>query len=538
MPTLGDHLHLVRILTRQGVVRPSRPDRLVRGLAALLRWGTNPAGGYGLNAAMNPSREAIIDERRTLTFAEVATRTNAIANGMELAGIKPGDRVAILCRNHAGWVEATIALSKLGAHALYLNTGFAAPQIAGVCEHEKPAGIVYDEEFAGALSGLDERVLRFVGWKEDVDATGGPPSLDELAAGDARPRKPPEREGRFVILTSGTTGTPKGADHDQPASLHPAAALLEAIPLRARQRTLICAPLFHSWGFAHFHLGMVISTTLVLRRRFDPQDVLQTIQETRSTGLIAVPLMLQRLVELDAEIASRFDTSSLRVIAASGSAMPGELALQVMDRFGDVLYNLYGTTEVAWASVAGPRDLRAAPGTAGRPPRGTVVRILDEQGAPLPRGVPGRLFVGNVLAMRSYTAGDSKHMVDGLMDTGDLGYFDDEGRLFVAGRDDEMIVSGGENVFPREVEDELAGHPAVQDVAVVGAEDREFGQRLCAFVVLRPGKTATEDELKEHIRGSLAAFKVPREVTFLEELPRTSTGKVIKRALGKHSSTG
>jgi fatty-acyl-CoA synthase len=242
--------------------------------------------------------------------------------------------------------------------------------------------------------------------------------------------------------------------------------------------------------------------------------------------------MLQRMLELPDDVLARYDLSALRVIAASGSALPGELAVRVMDRFGDVLYNLYGSTEVAWATIATPADLRAAPGTAGRPPRGTAVRIVDDAGREVPQGATGRIFVGNEMVFEGYTGGGGKEVVDGLLATGDVGHLDAAGRLFVDGRDDEMIVSGGENVFPREVEDVLADHPAVQEVAVVGVPDQRFGQRLAAFVVPADGHEPDADALKAHVKRTLAGYKVPRDVVFLAELPRNATGKVLKRELG------
>jgi acyl-CoA synthetase (AMP-forming)/AMP-acid ligase II len=202
-----------------------------------------------------------------------------------------------------------------------------------------------------------------------------------------------------------------------------------------------------------------------------------------------------------------------------------------MDVFGEVLYNLYGSTEVAWATIATPEDLRAAPGTAGRPPLGTIVKLLDERGREVPQGEGGRIFVGNGMVFDGYTSGGGKEVIGGLMSTGDVGHLDAGGRLFVDGRDDEMIVSGGENVFPREVEDLLADHPAVEDVAVVGVPDAEFGQRLKAFVVRREGAELTEAEVKQHVKENLARFKVPREVVFVAELPRNATGKVLRHEL-------
>jgi acyl-CoA synthetase (AMP-forming)/AMP-acid ligase II len=334
-----------------------------------------------------------------------------------------------------------------------------------------------------------------------------------------------------VILTSGTTGAPKGASRANPQSLEPVVSLLSKIPLKTRQVTHIAAPLFHSWGLAHYTLGLILGSTYVLRRRFDPEACLADVARYRCDSLVVVPVMMQRILELPEETRAKCDVSSLKVVAASGSALPGDLATEWMDAFGDTLYNLYGSTEVGWASIATPEDMRAAPGTAGKPPRGTVVRLFDESGAEMPLGQTGRIFVGNEVLFEGYTGGGSKEVIDGLMATGDVGRFDEGGRLFVEGRDDEMIVSGGENVFPKEVEDLLARHEAVADVAAIGVQDRDFGQRLRAFVVLEKGKQAGEDELKAHVKSNLARYKVPREIVFLDELPRNVTGKVLKREL-------
>jgi acyl-CoA synthetase (AMP-forming)/AMP-acid ligase II len=336
-----------------------------------------------------------------------------------------------------------------------------------------------------------------------------------------------------VILTSGTTGTPKGANRKEPKTLDPAASLLSKIPLRARERTLIAAPLFHSWGLAHLVLGVALASTVVLRRRFDAEDTLRAIDEHGVTALIVVPVMLQRIVQRGPQVVRKYDTGALRVIAASGSALPGELATRVMDALGDILYNLYGSTEVAWATIATPADLRAAPGTAGSAPRGTVVRLYDNAGAEVAPGETGRIFVGNELVFDGYTGGSVKAVIDGLTSSGDVGHFDDAGRLFVDGREDEMIVSGGENVFPREVEDAIAGLPGVAEVAAIGVQDADFGQRLRAFVVRADGTALSEGDVKAHVRATLARFKVPRDVVFLDALPRTATGKVLKRVLAE-----
>src|SRR4051812_8100722 len=526
--------HLVRTLAGAGIIRPTRPDKIVRIGLALNRWGPTPAAGYTASAIRHPGETAIIDELGQLTFREVHERTNALAHALSDAGIVEGDGVAIMCRNHRGFIDATVACSKLGAHALYLNTQFAAPQITDVVGREKPAALIYDSEFENLIHDAGKRRKRFIAWHDDPTEKPSDPLLEDLIAeGDTSDLIPPGDKGRVVILTSGTTGTPKGANRSQPESLDPAAALFSKIPFRARETHMIAAPMFHSWGFAHFTLGLGLSSTLVLRRKFDEEGTLQAVAEHEATVLAVVPVMLQRILELEPEIIDRYDTSSLKIIAASGSALPGELATKVMDHFGDVLYNLYGSTEVAWATIAQPEDMRAAPGTAGKPPRGTIVKIYDEQGSELPAGETGRIFVGNEMLFEGYTGGGGKDVIEGLMATGDVGHFDEGGRLFVDGRDDEMIVSGGENVFPREVEDLLHDHDGVEEVAIIGVEDEKFGQRLKAFVVPAKGKKPSEDELKKHVKSNLAGYKVPREFVFMDELPRNATGKILKRELAE-----
>jgi acyl-CoA synthetase (AMP-forming)/AMP-acid ligase II len=528
-------LQVVRTLLDTGMFEPARPDRVLRSLAALHRWGATPAGAYSSAAVRYPGRLALVDERGGLTFAQVQRRTNALARELTRAGVSEGDGVAIMCRNHRGIVDATVACSKLGAGALYLNTAFAGPQITDVLERENPVAVVYDEEFGELVREGAAHRIRFVAWSEPrAHRADGPsdPLLEELIArGDSSELQPPAEQGRVVILTSGTTGTPKGAARAQSDSLEPVAALFSKIPLKARETTMIAAPMFHSWGFAHFLISLPLVSTLVLRRKFDPQETLKAVAQHSASALVVVPVMLQRILELPAETIARYDTSSLKVIAVSGSVLPGELATRVMDTFGDVLYNLYGSTEVAWATIATPQDLRAAPGTAGRPPIGTVVKLLDADGREVPKGEGGRIFVANELMFEGYTDGGGKEIVRGLMSTGDVGRFDAGGRLFVDGRDDEMIVSGGENVFPREVEDLLANHDTIEEVAVVGVADPEFGQRLKAFVVPRNGGELTAEAVQAYVKENLARYKVPREVVFVDELPRNATGKVLKREL-------
>jgi acyl-CoA synthetase (AMP-forming)/AMP-acid ligase II len=527
----ADSIFELKVLHGARIVEPLRPDKALKIGSTFLRWGASPATGIATAAIHHPHEIALIDERGSLSFERLQRRTNALAHSFEAMGIGYGDGVGIMCRNHRGFVEATLAAAKLGASALYLNTMFAGPQLVEVTRREGPKALVYDAEFAGLLEGVDDSVARIVGWV-DEDAEGGETTLEQLiAAGDESDLSPPPDKPRFVILTSGTTGTPKGAQRSSPDGLLAIAALIEKIPFRSRETMMIAAPLFHSWGFFHFIMSLPTASTMVLRRRFDPEGTLQAVQESRAEVLAAVPVMIQRIAGLPEETLSRYDLSSLRITSLSGSALPGELAIEWMDRFGDTVYNLYGSTEVAYATVATPEDLRAAPGTAGRPPRGTTVRIIDEAGHDVPQGEVGRIFVGNEMSFEGYTGGGGKEVIDGLLCSGDVGHIDGAGRLFIDGRDDEMIVSGGENVFPREVEDLLADHEAIGEVAVIGVEDAEFGQRLKAFVVVRDGAEVSEGDLKAHVKANLAGYKTPREVEFLDELPRNATGKILKREL-------
>jgi acyl-CoA synthetase (AMP-forming)/AMP-acid ligase II len=524
-------LHTLATLAGAGVIKAQRPDRLLRTAVALIRWGATPAAGYEASALRYPDEVGAIDELGQLTFREIHGRTNALAHALADDGINEGDGIAIMARNHRGFVDAVVACSKLGAHALFMNTSFSGPQLADVAEREKPKAIIFDEEFAEVLSDAGHRRKRYIAWN-DADGETKDPTVESLIGrGDPSNVVPPSEPGKAIILTSGTTGTPKGASRSQPKSLDPAAALLSKIPLKAREKTMIAAPLFHSWGFAHFTLGMSLSSTIVLKRKFDPEATLSLTAQHGCSALVVVPVMLQRILELDDEVLDRYDLSQVKAVPVSGSALPGPLADRWMDHFGDNLYNLYGSTEVAWATIATPQDLREAPGTAGKPPRGTVVRIYDEYGNPVETGETGRIFVGNDMQFEGYTGGGSKDVIDGLMSSGDVGHLDEQGRLFIDGRDDDMIVSGGENVFPGEVEDLLAGHEAIAEAAVFGVDDEQFGQRLKAVVVTRGNKRLSEDYVKQYVKSNLAGYKVPRDVEFVDELPRTSTGKVLKREL-------
>ncbi|MGH9094711.1 MAG: AMP-binding protein [Acidimicrobiales bacterium] len=518
------------IFWRSGLLGPYPPWKLARATAAMARYGLRLGAVYAIGEALHGDAPAIIDDRGQVGFATMQANTDTIAAGLAERGVHAGDQVAVLCRNHRHFVATTVALSKLGADIIYLNTGFAGPQLAEVTKREEAKALILDEEFLPIAASLD--IPRVVAWTDTDAVAEREDTFDDLLADGPKdaPPKPP-RESRQIILTSGTTGTPKGAQRNTGGEAEPLVALLSRIPYKTSDVTLMAAPMFHSWGLANTGLALLFGARIIAARKFDPEDTLALIDKHRVTVLVAVPVMIQRIMALPDRVFARYDTSSLRIVGLSGSALPGDLANRCMDRFGDVVYNLYGSTEIGWASIATPEDLRAAPGTAGRVPLGAELRILDDTGSEQAVGETGRIFVRSGLLFEGYTGGGSKDVIDGFMSTGDVGHLDAAGHLFVDGRDDDMIVSGGENVFPREVEDLLADHEGVVDVAVLGVDDDQYGQRLKAFVVRAPGADVDEETLKDHVRAHLARYKVPGEIVFRDDLPRNATGKIVKREL-------
>lgn len=512
-----------RMLVRSGMARPGPPLRVLRQLDALRRWGTLLGGTLVSTAARDPGRIAIIDDEGELTYGEVDARTDRLAAALGRFGAAP--RVAVLCRNHRGMVETLVAASKRGSDLVLLNTGMSTGQLVDVVREHEVGVVVADAEFADFLKAVPEGV--------HAVAAGGPGSeLEELiASAPAGRAEPPARPGRTIVLSSGTTGRPKGADRRSRPGLSPMVSILSRIPYRVHERMVIEAPLFHTWGYAMLQAAIPLRATIVLHSRFDPERALRAVAETKATTLVAVPVMLQRILELPESARRKYDTSSLRIAAVSGSALPATLATAFMDAFGDVLYNLYGSTEASWVTIATPADLRARPDTAGTPPPGTEVAILDESGKPLPPGTTGRIFAANELPFTGYTTGDTKETLDGLMSLGDVGHLDEQGRLFVEGRDDDMIVSGGENVFPSAVEEVLDAMPQIREVAVIGVPDEKFGQRTAAYIALHDGQSLDADTVRAHVRDRLARFAVPRDVHFLDELPRNATGKIVRRDL-------
>lgn len=520
----------VQVMRRAGLA--GRPDESIKSLLAVHRYGPF-AGVLAIGAQKDPNAVALVDELGELTFKQLDQRSSALARAWAERGVRTGTVIAALCRDHRGLVTTMAASGKAGAKLLLLNTGFAKPQLANVAQREGVTKLVYDQEFTGLLDAIGPEVERFLAWVEpDEDPDPTVPKLEELIAGtDDRQVPTPDKPGSFILLTSGTTGTPKGAPREKTSPLA-TAQLLDRIPLRAGEAMFMAAPIFHGTGLSQFLLALALGNKVVMRRRFNPEETLRGIVEHGCNVLVVVPTMLQRILDLGPEVLGKYDTSSLRIIFAAGSAIPPDVVTRTLDTFGDVLYNLYGSTEVAVATVAMPEDLRIAPTTAGKPPVGCTVKLFDENDNEVTKvGDIGRIFVGSGLSFKGYTSGEHKQIIDGLLSSGDVGHFDENGLLFVDGRDDDMIVSGGENVYPLEVENLLSDREDVLEAAVIGVPDEEFGQRLKAFVVLADGAQTDADELKGHVKSHLARYKVPRDVEFLPELPRNATGKLLRNNL-------
>ncbi|MFN6547483.1 long-chain-fatty-acid--CoA ligase FadD2 [Mycolicibacterium nivoides] len=528
-------LHYARKMFEAGALRLEPPQNILAMLGDIRTWGEIgmiPA----LNARRHPKRAAVIDDEGELTFGELDAAAHAVAHELLTMGVRGGDGVGILARNHRWFLVALYGAARVGARIILLNSEFSGPQIKEVSEREGAKVIIYDDEYAAAVAHAEPELgkLRALGVNPDSDKPSG--STDEtladvIARGNGRPAPKASKHPSIIILTSGTTGTPKGANRAAPPSLAPIGGVLSHVPFKAGEVTSLPAPMFHALGFLHATIAMMLGTTLVLRRRFKPATVLEDVEKHQVTAMVVVPVMLSRMLDHLEQMKPKPNLSSLRIVFVSGSQLGAELASRALKDLGPVIYNLYGSTEIAFASIARPKDLSINPSTVGPVVKGITVKIIDDNGNELPQGQVGRIFVRNTFPFKGYTGGGGKQIIDGMLSSGDVGYFDEHGLLYVSGRDDEMIVSGGENVFPAEVEDLISGHPDVIEATALGVEDKEWGARLKAFVVKAEGADLDEDSIKTYVKEHLARYKVPREVVFLDELPRNPTGKILKREL-------
>jgi acyl-CoA synthetase (AMP-forming)/AMP-acid ligase II len=507
----------VRALVRSRLLVPPRPLALPGFVGAVARGRANLVTLLGMAAARWPDRDAIVDDDGAISYRELQSRVESLATELQRRGVRSGQAVGVLCRNGRGFVTAVFAAAMVGADVVMLNTEFRAEALADALSSHEIETVICDAEFA-------ERALA-----AGVDVVD--PASDAEHQGDSRPRVRPA--GRIVLLTSGTTGSPKGVPRKPEIgmALGIGASILDRTGLRIGSRIAIPVPMFHGLGFGILILAIGLGCTVLTRSRFDAEAALVQASEHRAEAMAAVPVMLARIVDLDADVRARNPLSALKVVISSGARLDPSLAERFMDVYGDVIYNAYGSSEVGIGALATPADLREAPETVGRPVVGCAVRILDDGGEVVGPEVTGRLFVGGDLTFDGYTGGESKDVVDDMMDTGDMGYLDGAGRLFIVGRGDDMIVSGGENVYPRAVENALAEHPDVADNAVIGVPDEDYGQRLVAFVVPQPDADVDEELLRKFLTDRVSRFEQPRDIRIVEEIPRNPAGKVVRNEL-------
>ncbi|WP_420714027.1 acyl-CoA synthetase [Gordonia sp. SL306] len=519
------------VLQQTGILDFTDPKAMLRGI----KWANTMGAQASLilrNAEEYPDAPALADERGELTYRELSDQANALANAMLDAGIETGSVVGVLARDHRGLLLSITAAGRAGYKLALMNTGFAKPQFAEVAKRENLRAVLHDSEFIDLLSALPADIPRYLTWSDRDHGDYEAPLIEDIvASGDTSLPPLPKTPGGFIILTSGTTGLPKGAPRGK---MNPfsSAMFVDRIPFPERGSVVIVSPIFHSTGFGMWGVSNAKANKAVLLRRFDAEKTLAALAEHRAEMLVAVPTMLHRMLALGPEKIAEYDLSALQAIVIAGSPLTPALSEAVQDAFGDVLYNMYGSTEVAVASVAQPPELRLAPGTVGRSTVAGRLRLYDENDRQLTDNhQSGRLFVRSSAPFEGYTDGRHKQIIDGYMSTGDMAHFDEHGLLHIDGRDDDMILSGGENVYPGEVENLLAEHADIDDVAVIGVDDDEFGTRLRAFVVPTPGAHPEAQDIRDHVRAHLARYKVPRDVIFLDELPRNPTGKLLRREL-------
>lgn len=509
-----------RALLHSGLLAPPSPLAGLRLLREARRGGTNPYTLLAVTAARWPDRTAIVDDDGAVSYRRLQRETESLGRRLSCDRAGPGQAVGVMCRNGRGFVAGVFAAALLGADVVPVSTEFRSDALAAAVQAHHISTMVADNEFAERIRAADESVRTIDPATVADDEEDGP-----------RPRV--ATPGRIVLLTSGTTGKPKGVPRapEMRSAVGVWVTILARTRLRTGSRISVAMPMFHGLGLGMLMLTVALGGTVLTHREFDAEAALAQASLHRADAFTAVPVVLARILDLPERVRARNPLPYLRVVMSSGDRLDPTLGQRFMDTYGDILYNGYGSTEVGIGSLATPTDLREAPETVGKPVAGCPVRILGKDDRPVGPRVTGRIFVGGDLAGKGYTDGGAKAVVGGMTSTGDMGYLDNAGRLFIVGREDDMIISGGENVYPRAVENALAQHPAVADNAVIGVPDERFGQRLAAFVVAQPGSGIDVAELREYLKGRVSRFEQPRDINVVDSIPRNPTGKVLRKEL-------
>jgi fatty-acyl-CoA synthase/long-chain acyl-CoA synthetase len=495
-----------------------------------------------VHASRLPTKVALIDDRPdgsllTWTFQELNQEASRLANVLQDLGVHPGDPVVWCGPNSSGLVRAMHACSKVGAVAIPLNYRLTPEESAYIVDHSDAVVVYVDAETAPTFTSIRDRMPKV---REILVFDGAPPpgmlDGDRLVreASDA-PLPPPTTPGLRLIYTSGTTGRPKGALRGlgDPAQMK---ALMEFAGCVPEDVYIATGPLYHSGPGGFLAVAQSIANTAVIQRRFEAEDWLRLVDKYHVSTTFAAPTPIRLVCNLPAEVKARYDRSSMRRMFANAAPWSFALKEAYMADFGeDSLWEVYGSTELGVNTVLAPQDQRRKPGSCGKPAPGVEIRLLDAADNEVTTpGVPGEIYVRSASNFETYykaqASADEARRGD-FSTVHDVAYWDDEGFLYICDRKSDMIISGGMNVYPAEVEAALDRHPAVLEVAVFGIPDELWGERVHAVVALREGATVGADELVSFARGHLAGYKVPRSVSFVAELPHTGSGKVLKTQL-------
>jgi fatty-acyl-CoA synthase len=528
----------LRILARTGLIRSLRPQHVARFARSARGSKPGPHMAVMLHAQVWPDKLAAADARRRLTYGEFEREVNQVAHALASLGVGPGVRVALMLPNCVEYLVVLQALPRLGASAVQIGTRLKAGEIEYILNNAQPRAFIFHASFAGEVEPACQRAgVPAKGALLEIDDQGG--SYAALVAGQPGDRPPSfsgkTAESSVIVYTSGTTGKPKGASRNlSRTGLDAVADLITAVGVEHDDVHLVVCPLYHSAAPAFALIMMSLGASVVVTDHFEPEQILALIQRERVTCAFMVPTQLVRLTGLAPEVRRRYDLSSLRWILSGAAPLTTETARRFQEAYGPIVWNFYGATETGLVTLAGPTEHEAHPGTVGRVLAGNQIRVLGEDGRELPVGEVGELYVRNSMLITGYH-GDKdstdKAMKDGFFSVGDLARVDSEGFVYLASRVHDMVISGGVNIYPAEIEEHLHRHPDVMEAAVVGVPDDEWGERLVAFVVARPGAVLTAEEVIQFCREGLADYKRPRRVEFMDALPRNPTGKVLKREL-------